>query len=205
MLHEQFWSLNELKKCRGKISEFLKNPQICLKFDDVTKKELENALYDLIYSITESIFRAVDREYYREDVITKIKEFFGKNGETILKSLPISEIDEIVDKWQDDLSDSDMYWEANWDTLDNVLEETVWLSDIRKYKRSDVRLYGVYLKDWYASHTEGEPSCINEFFACEMQDEKLKEYYMKLLTNVMGPKQKQKDKADYEFIDVLRK
>lgn len=181
MLNEQFWNKGEGNECPDKISEFIKNFPICRNFNDVQKKQLEEGIYDLIYFVKEPVFRAAEREYFREDVTMKIKEFFDEKGETILNSLPVSELDVVVDKWQDDLSDCDVYWDANWAALDNILDDVVWLSDIMKYEYSDVRLYGAYLKDWYANHHEGEPVCINEFFACEMKDANLQEYYKNLL------------------------
>ena len=183
MLNEQFWQIRELGLVKSQIAEFIQNTTLFNSFDESQKQQLEEELCGLLSSAKEPIFRAVDRDYFREDVIDKIKKYFGKKGEIILKALPIAQIDAVVDEWQDDLDDSCTYWEAYWDCLDNVIDEAIWLSDITKYRHSDICLYGVYLKDWYANHNEGEPVCIKEFFACEMQDEELREYYINLLAN----------------------
>lgn len=57
MLNEQFWNKGEGNECLDKISGFIKNFPICRNFNDVQKKQLEEGIYDLIYSVKEPVFR----------------------------------------------------------------------------------------------------------------------------------------------------
>lgn len=171
MLNEKFWNMKELGKVRTEISEFIANNEIFQEFDATNKYELEKGIYALIDSIKEPVFRAVEREYYREDVVSKIKEYYGKKGEILSEFLPIDWIDTVVDWWQNDLTDTDLYWEANWDCLFNVMKDIVWLMNLDHFSQRKIRQYGAYLKKWFSEHREGEPVCIKEFFDCEMQNE----------------------------------
>ena len=171
MVNEQFWNIQELGKVKTEISEFIANNEIFQELDATKKHELEKGIYALIDSVKEPVFRAVEREYFREDVVSKIKEYYGKKGEILSELLPLDWIDTVVDCWQNDLSDADLYWEANWDCLFNVMKDTVWLMSLDHFSQRKIRQYGAYLKEWFFEHGEGEPVCIKEFFDCEMQNE----------------------------------
>ena len=145
-------------------------------------KSLENAIFRFLIKVKEPIYREVDSEYLRQDVMDKIKEWYGIKGLRLAKAIPSWVIESIIDKWQDQLGDSDTYWDANWSILNNVLSEESWLMCFKNYTRKQMSLYTCYLKDLYSKHQSNEnPVPIRQFFNRNMQDDKLKNYYLSLV------------------------
>jgi len=164
------------QELRGFISQLQLMGISCKK-----RKKLEKGIMGFLLKVKENIFREVEREYFKEDVMTKIKEYYGLKVLKLAKTVPDKIIDLVIETWQDNLGNAETYWEDNWMVLEDVLSCESWLNGIKRHNSRDVRLYQAYLKDWFECHKEGSPVCIDEFFNCEMQDEKCAEYYKKLL------------------------
>ena len=104
-------------------------------------------------------------------------ERFGIQGESLVELLPLKVFDEVIEEWQDDLSDNEHHVDARDGILFKCLFEQSWMAHFDEYEERDVKAYFVYLKEWFSTHNEGEPACIKEFLQCEMQDSDLKRYY----------------------------
>ena len=63
----------------------------------------------------------------------------------------------------------------------NIFEDPVF-NGLDNYEFEDVCVYLAYVKNWYENNDEPNqcPSCIDEFFDCEMADDDLREYYESL-------------------------
>lgn len=144
------------------------------------KRKLEKTIQQFIRKVQETIFRHAEYEYHREDVMNKIKEYYGTKGSKLVAAVPERVISAIVETWQDDIGNADTYWDVNWSILEDVLYGESWLSGIENYNNRDIQVYKAYLKDWFSEHNEGCPVCIDEFFNCEMRDEELRKYYLGL-------------------------
>lgn len=143
-------------------------------------KKIEKELLKLLANVKESVFRKVEQDYHREDLMNKIKEYYGVKGLMLAKCLPDYIINGLIEDWQDDLGNADTYWEITWEVLENRLAGEVWLSGLRKFKPKEITLYKCYLTDWFKNHREGSPVCIREFFDCEMKNDETRGYYLSL-------------------------
>lgn len=144
------------------------------------RKKVEKTIFEFLLNVKESIYHEVDREYFKEDIMTKIKEYYGLKGLQLANAVPDDNIDMLIETWQDDLGDADTYWDVNWSVLEDVLYCTTWLKGVDKRNKKEVRIYRAYLKDWFSKHNEGDPVNIDEFFDCEMSDEASRDYYLGL-------------------------
>ena len=143
-------------------------------------KNIEKSLWELLIKIRESVYRAVDHDYHTQDLMNKIKEYYGNKGLLVANSIPKHILDGIIEDWQDDLGDADLFWDINWEILENRLTNEPWLSDLEQFTHRDISIYRCYLTDWYKNHQEGNPVCIREFFDCEMKDADTRSYYLSL-------------------------
>lgn len=134
------------------------------------KRKLEEALSKFLLNVKEDVYRQVDYDYHREDVMNKIKEYYGCKGLRIAGIIPENSISEIIEMWQDNLCNADTSWEINWMVLEDVLYGEVWLSGLKHFKPKQITMYKNYLKEWFATHNEGDPVCIAEFFSNDAQD-----------------------------------
>lgn len=177
--------INEFLKIKDRpyffqeLNEFIGQLQL-MGISNKKHEKLKKIIMRFLLKVKENIYREVERIYYKEDVMTKIKEYYGMKGLSLAKSVPDEIIDLTIDAWQDNLGNLDTHWEINWMVLEDVLYCESWLKGIKEHNRQDVRLYKYYLKDWYSMHSEGEPVCIDEFMSNEMQDQELKKYYLGL-------------------------
>ncbi len=178
-MNKEFLKIKDRPYFSQELNEFISQLQL-MSISCKKRKKLEKRIMDFLFKVKENIFREVEREYFKEDVMTKIKEYYGLKGLKLAKTIPDEIIDLVIETWQDNLGNADTYNDVNWTVLEDVLYCESWLNGIEKYKSRDVRLYQVYLKDWFACHKEGNPACIDEFFNCEMKDEKLRKYYLGL-------------------------
>lgn len=178
-MNKEFLKIKNRPLFSQELREFISQLQL-MGISCKKRKKLEKGIMDFLLKVKEYIFREVEREYFKEDVMTKIKEYYGLKGLKLAKTVPDEIIDLVIDMWQDNLENADTYSDVNWIVLEDVLYCESWLNGIEKYNSRDVRLYQVYLKDWFACHEVGNPVCISEFFNCEMQDEETKKYYLGL-------------------------
>lgn len=178
-MDKEFLKIKDRPYFSQELSEFIGQLQL-MGISCKKRKKLEKGIMGFLLRVKESIFREVEREYFKEDVMTKIKEYYGLKGLKLAKTVPDEIIDLVIETWQDNLGNADTYSDVNWIVLEDVLYCESWLNGVKKYNSQDVRLYQFYLKDWFANHKEGEPVCIDEFFNCEMQDEETKKYYLGL-------------------------
>ena len=167
------------------LSEFM-NKLSGMDIAESKVKNIEKALWKLLISIRESVFRAVEHDYHAQDLMNQIKEKYGNKGLLAAKCVPKYVLDEIIEDWQDDLGDTDLFWDINWEVLENRLKKVAWLSDLKKCTHREISIYRCYLTDWYKRHQKGEPACIREFFDCEMKDEETRNYYLSLATRRRG-------------------
>lgn len=178
-MDKEFLKIKDKPYFSQELSEFISKLQL-MGISAKKRKKLEKEIMGFLLKVKENIYREVERKYFKEDVMTKIKEYYGLKGLKLAKTVPDEIIDLVIETWQDNLGNADTYWEDNWMVLEGVLYCESWLKDIEKYNSRDVLLYQVYLKDWFACHKVGYPVCISEFFNCDMQDEETKKYYLGL-------------------------
>lgn len=161
------------------VSEFF-NKLIGMGIAKNQVKGIERAFWNVLVNIKEYIYRMVDLEYLREDLMSQIEENYGDKGLLLASCVPMHVLDKIIEDWQEDLSDSDMYFETYWDYLRDRLSNESWLSDLKKFTHKDIAFYKCYLTDWYENHKEGFPASIQEFFDNEMSDDDTRKYYIAL-------------------------
>lgn len=166
MQNDKFWN----EKLQKRVVDYIKSDAFFSQFKAVDSNQLEESLVKLLKAFKEDVYREVEREYHREDVISKVEEHFSEKEAKFLSGLPICLINFIVDDWQSIVEDSDSFWEAYWDPLMGILSETSYLGGLENYNDEEIQLYKNYLIDWFQNHNEGAPACIGEFFDCEMQD-----------------------------------
>ncbi len=143
-------------------------------------KNAEKALWELLMQTKETIYRAVDHDYYTQDLMNKINEYYGNKGSLVAKCIPKYILDGIIEDWQYSLGNTDLFWEINWEILENRLNAETWLSDLGEFTHREISIYRCYLTDWYRNHQEGDPVCIRDFFDCKMKDADMKNYYLSL-------------------------
>ena len=172
-MNKEFLKLKNRPYFSSELSELISQLHL-LGLPKNNQKKAQKAIFEFLLKVKENIYREVDREYFKEDVMTKIKEYYGVKGLKLAKAVPDTIIDLVIETWQDNLGNADTYCDVNWMVLEDVLSCEVWLDGIEKHNSREVGLYQIYLKDWFSKHTEGEPVSIDEFFNSEMQDEELK-------------------------------
>lgn len=169
MLNEKFWNPEKNSYISSCIKEFIAGEPALAKLDQVKLGELETKLFALLQKVKEPIYREVDEEYLREDVSDKIEEWCGKKGEFILSLFSFNEIDCIVSRWQDKLSDADLYWEVNWEVLSNVLEEDYDLLSLEYYSKPKIKEYLEYI--FKHGNMPGEELSIKDYFKLKKKGE----------------------------------
>ena len=169
MLNENFWNPEKNSYISSCIKEFIAGEPALAKLDSVKLGELETKLFALLQKVKEPIYREVDEEYLREDVSDKIEEWCGKKGEFILSLFSFNEIDCIVSRWQDKLSDADLYWEVNWEVLSNVLEEDYDLLSLEYYSKPKIKEYLEYI--FKHGNMPGEELSIKDYFKLKKKGE----------------------------------
>ena len=123
MRDDKFWNECNNNSIRRKVAEFIDNSPLLSHYKNKKYYQLEDELVAFLGKIKEEIYREVDKEYHREDVICRLIEKYGEEYTEKLKHIPISLIDEIVEEWQEALSDNDSHWDSVWNALDNTLKE----------------------------------------------------------------------------------
>lgn len=173
MRNYKFWDGSTDNPLRLATRAFVENNELTCGLTDEAQYQYEDELMSFIESVKDLVTDETEKEYFREDVQSEMAERYGKYGEELFKLLPITRLDKLIDVWQDRLSDNSLRAEIRDDTLDECLKEQSWTESFDEYEETDVRLYFVYLKDWFSSHEEGDPVSINEFLDCEMQDDEI--------------------------------
>lgn len=198
MKNEKFWNECTDGSIRKKIAEFIdKNPSVS-HLKEKTYYDFEDALVAFIYDNRDMISKEVDLEYQRDDFLSQAKEEFGEDIEEAVKAFPIVLIDNMIDIWQEALSETDEYWDITWETLSEVMTDggISPLVGIGDYDKKDTLIYAAYLNEWYSEMPQEmqgqDPSCIDEFFSCEMEDEEIRSFYIKAANKIFGDKMKQK-------------
>lgn len=123
MRDDKFWNECNNNSIRRKVAEFIDNSPLLSHYKNKKYYQLEDELVAFLGKIKEEIYREVDKEYHREDVICRLIEKHGEEYTEKLKHIPLSLIDEIAAEWQETLSDDDSYWDSVWNALDNTLKE----------------------------------------------------------------------------------
>lgn len=175
------WDRCENGTIRNDVAEFIDNNPLLSKYVGDNYYQLEDSIVDFLSREAEKIYRERDREYQREDVLNKISEYVGQNGEIVANAIPFAVIDRIARLWGENLEDRDGYWECVWDTLDDtIIDELDLFGD--ELNEDDAWIYAAYLDDWFKTHDahSESPAPIDEFFECEMQDDELSTYYTEL-------------------------
>ena len=144
MLDEKFWEPGQNRFISTCMKEFFNEEPLFNGLEPAKLGEIEAKLFKLLQEVKEPIYREVDREYLREDVSVKIKEWCGEKGEYVLSLFSFDEIDCIVEIWQQRLADTEPYWEVNWEVLDNVLEDGYQISALEEYGESEIKEYIKY-------------------------------------------------------------
>lgn len=198
MKNEKFWNECTDGSIRKKIAEFIdKNPSVS-HLKEKTYYDFEDALVAFIYDNRDMISKEVDLEYQRDDFLSQAKEEFGDDIEEAVKAFPIELIDNMIDIWQEALSETDEYWDITWETLSEVMTDSGIspLVGVGDYDKEDTLIYAAYLNEWYSEMPQEmqgqDPACIDEFFSCEMEDEAIRSFYIKAAKKMFGDKIKQK-------------
>ena len=123
MRNDIFWEQCNNNSIRQKVATFIDSSPILSHFKGEKYYQLEDALVSFIEKNRELIYREVDKEYFREDVVSQIREKYHDDGEPAdwIEAIPTELLDKIVDEWQERLADNDVHNESNWDTLTDVL------------------------------------------------------------------------------------
>ena len=178
MRNEQFWKKYSNNALWQKVREFVENHELTCGLSDATQDEYMADLIGLIEQVKEFVSKETNKESLREDVCTILVERFGIQGESLVKLLPLKVFDEMIEEWQEDLSDNEHHVDARDGLLFESLFKQSWMAHFDEYEEQDVKAYFAYLKEWFSTHNEGDPACIKEFLQCEMQDIDLKRYYL---------------------------
>lgn len=190
MKNDKFWNECSNGSIRKKVAEFIDKTPAVSRLKNKAYYEFEDALVEFIYENRDMISKEVDLEYQREDFLTQSKEEFGDDVEEAVKALPIEVIDDMISQWQESLGDNDEFWELTWDALSEVLTDggISPLVGVDDHPTEEVLIYATYLKEWYSAMQGQDPASIDEFFANEMEDEQLSEYYIKAAKKLFGDK-----------------
>lgn len=122
MRNDKFWDECDDDSIRQKVAEFIDHTPAVCNLKDKAYYDFEDALVEFIEQNRQLIYDEVAMENYREDVINYAAEKFeGKDNR--VKELPVEKIDALVEMWQEDLLGWDDYWDINWNSLSQVLEE----------------------------------------------------------------------------------
>ncbi len=178
--NDKFWDVSPHSELGEAILAFVASNDKTSALSGVQQMEYAEDLMCFIEQKKQTISDEVDREFHREDVRDKIEDEWGACENEVADIFPIQYLDKLVDLWQDVLGNSDGYWEEFWDTLCYVFKEECWRTSLNNYGKEGQLLYKHYLKDWFRTHEEGEPGCINEFMSNEMEDEESAKYYRAL-------------------------
>lgn len=118
MEDSRFWNEANNGSIRQKVAEFMDSVPALSHLKGDEYYVAEDAIVAFIKTNKEAIYREVDKEYQREDVINYLQE--KSDDETIEKS--VDELNEIVDIWQEELFESDAHWETVWDALGRAID-----------------------------------------------------------------------------------
>lgn len=122
MRNSKFWDECLPGSIRSAVAEFIDNSPLLSQYRGDKYYQLEDALVDFIESKRDLIFREVDKEYQRDDLINFLEEHpFEYNQE--VDTIPINIIDRAVDNWQDKLANKDSYWDSVWNSLRNAVDD----------------------------------------------------------------------------------
>ncbi len=188
MRNNKFWDECSSFSIREAVATFIDNSPILSKFKDEKYYQLEDSIVEFIESQKEKIYREVDKEYQRDDVVSNITEEYGENATKALKHIPIEALDVLVEAWQDKLCDNELYWDATWDSLrDAIFADNNIFEGIDDLDRETLPLYIAYLKDWLESHSfpAEYPVCPAEFINNELADDEIRDYYEKLSKKIL--------------------
>lgn len=194
MKNDKFWNECTNGSIRQKIAEFIDTTPAVSKLKDKAYYDFEDALVSFVYENRDMISKEVDLEYEREDFLTQAKKIFGDDTEEVVKVLPTEVIDDMINSWQESLSENNEYWDNTWSELSDILTDggISPFIGIENYTTEEVLIYAAYLKEWYSDmppEMQGQsPSCIDEFYADEMMDEELNKYYTKTAQKLFSDK-----------------
>ena len=182
MRNDKFWDECSNGSIREAVARFIDSSPLLSKYKNEAYYQLEDSIVELIEGSKELIFEEVLAEKHREDIQSEIESRDNSLLLHILHVLPLRALVDVVEEWQDTLNDDETYCDARNEHLCNALRSLGVFDNIEYYDEKQVELYAVYLKDWYEQHEKDRqvPACIDEFFACEMQDEELSSYYSRL-------------------------
>lgn len=166
MRNAEFW--NDV--LRKKIKEYIKNQSFFSRFIKDTREQMVEVFVEMLEAFKEDIFREADREYYREDVLSKINDLYGEKSSEFFSGLPIKIIDSVVDALLQEIEDSEQQHSEMY-LLKGVLDEISFLGGLEKYSDEELQKYKEYLIDWFQCHDEGAPACIAEFFDWEGEED----------------------------------
>ena len=166
-----------IENLRLEVRRFIENNERTCGWSDIEQYEFEDELMGFLMNVKELMFRQGEMEYRCEDILMHANQNEGVRSKLIVEALPIKELETIAKEVEENLNDSDRYWEAYWAVFEDTMRNKSWYQDFEEYSEEEFSLYKLYIQDWYATHGEGEPACIDEFLANEMQDEELAKYH----------------------------
>ena len=183
MRNNKFWDECNNNSIRQLVASFIDKHPLLSKYKGIDYYSIEDDIVEFIENNRDVISQEVDKEYQREDLYNQLNEKFDTLGLVVKSFFPIERANKIIEEWQDNLSNNDVYWEQNWAELDNAIAECGEIfNGLDNWQFEDVCIYLAYVKDWYENNDEPNqcPSSIDEFFDCEMTDDDLREYYESL-------------------------
>lgn len=183
MRNDKFWDECSNGSIREIVALFIDSSPLLSKFKGEKYYQLEDSIVGFIENNRDLIFREVQAERHREDVQVELESREDDYSYLVLKALPMDVVMEMVEEWQDNLTDDETYCEVRNDHLCSAIRSSGLFGGLEDHDEEEVIVYAAYVQDWYKQHREMNnqfPACINEFFDCEMRDDKLKEYYQRL-------------------------
>lgn len=167
-----FWNTCVSGNIREAVARFIDNSPILSNLEGAKYYELEDSIVAFIEENKEMIFREVDKEYQRDDVVTLLKRKYGEERiEEIMEYIPMRTTDAIIDGWKE--CPSDRFNDAYWESLEEYINEVEFLRGLDELPDTSFRTYKAYLKWWEETDEDFDsqlPLPPNDFFDCECND-----------------------------------
>lgn len=83
-MDKEFLKIKDKPYFSQELSEFISKLQL-MGISAKKRKKLEKEIMGFLLKVKENIYREVERKYFKEDVMTKIKEYYGLKGLKLAK------------------------------------------------------------------------------------------------------------------------
>ena len=168
MIDDKFWNeKSNVKGIRVKVADFVATSPLLKDLKDKSFL-LENAIINFIKENRELIRQECDREDYRDDVIARLNEIMDTNLD-LEQVFPIEFIDDLVQAWQSCVGNNETYWEAYWESLEDVVGNYDFLVDASGFSDDLTRAYFAYINEYLICSEATSILDMEDFVAAEIQ------------------------------------